>query len=144
MKDFKDLKVWVRAHELTLATYRATRLFPREETYGLVSQLRRAASSIGANIAEGCGRRPDREFVRFLQIARGSASEVEYHILLARDLEYLKPANFAGLQNQLVELQRLLTALVQTVRFEDSGEPRNKPVTPDILHRTEVQQNSRS
>ena len=144
IKDFKDLKVWVKAHELTLATYRATRLFPREETYGLVSQLRRAASSIAGNIAEGCGRRSDREFVRFLQIARGSASELEYHILLARDLEYMQPADFAGLQSRLVELQRMLTALVRTVRSENSEEPGNKLGTTDILHRTEVQQNSRS
>jgi four helix bundle protein len=81
MEDFKDLKVWAKAHQLTLAIYRRTRVFPKEEMYGLTSQLRRAAASIGANIAEGCGRRLDGEMKRFLQIARGSASELEYHFL---------------------------------------------------------------
>jgi four helix bundle protein len=75
MKDFKDLMVWQKAHVLTLAIYKLTLRFPKEEMYGLTSQLRRAAASIAANIAEGCGRRSDREFKRFLQIARGSASE---------------------------------------------------------------------
>jgi len=118
MKDFKDLKVWTKAHELTLAIYRATRVFPRDELYGLVSQLRRSAASVGANIAEGCGRRSDGEFARFLRIARGSASEVEYHLLLARDLEYVNAAEFTALEHQTAELQRMLTALVQTVRAE--------------------------
>src|SRR5882757_5230038 len=90
MKDFKELKVWSKAHEMTMSVYRATRSFPKEELYGLTSQLRRAAASIGANIAEGCGRRSDGEFTRFLQIARGSASEIEYHFMLARDLHYLR------------------------------------------------------
>ena len=80
------LKVWVKAHEVTLAIYQCTRNFPREEIYGLTSQMRRAAASIAANIAEGCGRRSDAELHRFLQIARGSARELEYHLLLARDL----------------------------------------------------------
>ncbi|MGH9548185.1 MAG: four helix bundle protein, partial [Terriglobales bacterium] len=79
MEDFKDLRVWVKAYTLTLSVYKTTRGFPKEEMYGLTSQLRRAASSVGANIAEGCGRRSDGEMRRFLQIARGSANEVEYH-----------------------------------------------------------------
>ena len=124
MKDFKDLKVWARAHELTLQVYRITKVFPRDEWYGLVSQLRRAAASVGANIAEGCGRRSDREFVRFLQIARGSASEIEYHLLLARDLGYVSPADFAGLEQRTAELQRMLTALVQTLRPEPAERAR--------------------
>jgi four helix bundle protein len=74
--DFKQLKVWQKAHEMTLETYRVTAAFPKEEMYGLTSQIRRAAASIGANIAEGCGRRSDGEMCRFLQIARGSASEI--------------------------------------------------------------------
>ena len=79
MTDFKQLKVWRKAHEMTLETYRVTAEFPREEMYGLTSQLRRAAASIGANIAEGCGRGSDGKMCRFLQTARGSASETEYH-----------------------------------------------------------------
>ncbi len=94
MKDFKELKVWEKAHALTLAVYQGTRCFPREEIYGLTSQLRRAASSVAANIVEGCGRRSDGEFTRFLQIARGSASELEYHLLLARDLHLLSESAF--------------------------------------------------
>ena len=86
MEDFKNLKVWSKAHELTIAIYKRTRTFPVDEMYGLTSQIRRASASIGANIAEGCGRRSDPEMKRFIQIARGSASEVEYHLLLARDL----------------------------------------------------------
>jgi four helix bundle protein len=81
---------WEKAYELTLNVYKATRSFPKEEMDGLTSQLRRAASSVGANIAEGCGRRSDPEMRRFLQIARGSANEIEYHLLLARDLQFLR------------------------------------------------------
>ena len=116
MKDFKDLKVWEKAHALTLQVYEETRRFPREELYGLTSQLRRAASSIAANIVEGCGRRSDGEFTRFLQIARGSASELEYHLLLARDLHLLVDAAFRNLDAKVVEVERMLTGLVKKVQ----------------------------
>jgi four helix bundle protein len=115
MEDFKDLKVWTKAHELTLAVYRRTRVFPKE-TYGLTSQLRRAAASIGANIAEGCGRRSDGEMKRFLQIARGSASELEYHFLLARDLQLLDNGEFKNLEGKVLEVQRMLAPLVQRLQ----------------------------
>ena len=85
MKDSRKLKVWEKSHQLVLALYTITASFPREETYGLTSQIRRAASSIPSNIAEGCGRDGDAELSRFCIIARGSASELEYQILLARD-----------------------------------------------------------
>ena len=85
MKDFRELKVWRKAHELTLAVYQITASFPREELYGLTAQLRRAGSSIAANLAEGCGRNGDAELARFCSMAMGSASELEYHLLLARD-----------------------------------------------------------
>jgi four helix bundle protein len=94
MKDFKELKVWSKAHELTVAVYNITRAFPHDEMYGLTSQMRRSAASIGANIAEGCGRRSDGEFARFLQIARGSASETEYHFLLAKDLKFMSEKDY--------------------------------------------------
>lgn len=116
MKDFKDLKVWSKAHELTVRVYELTRSFPREEMYGLTSQLRRSAGSIGANIAEGCGRRSDGEFTRFLQIARGSASEVEYHLLLARDLGFLAAQDYRELEQKIVEVERMLTSFVQKVQ----------------------------
>ena len=94
MKDFKELRLWTEAHHLTLKLYKETRLFPREEQYGLTSQIRRSASSIPANVAEVCGRRSDGELTCFLQIARGSASELEYHLLLAHDLELLNDETF--------------------------------------------------
>jgi four helix bundle protein len=86
MKDFRDLQVWERAHQLTLQVYKVTGSFPLEERFGLTSQIRRWSASIGTNIAEGCGKRSNSEFQRFLQIASGSASELDDHFLLARDL----------------------------------------------------------
>ena len=86
MQDFKKLTVWQKAHLLTVAAYKATEAFPKDELYGLTSQIRRACISIPANIAEGCGREGKVEFNRFLQIALGSATELEYHLLLAYDL----------------------------------------------------------
>ena len=115
MKDFKELRVWQKAHALTLEIYQATKSFPRDEIYGLISQMRRAAVSVGANIAEGCGRRSDGELTRFLQIARGSASELEYHLLLARDLKLLANDAYQSFQKQLIEVQRMLTSLVAAV-----------------------------
>ena len=116
MKDFKELKVWSKAHELTVLIYSLTRSFPRDEMYGMTSQVRRSAASVGANIAEGCGRHSDGEMVRFLQIARGSASETEYHLLLARDLGFLHEADFRKAQQRVAEVQRMLTSLVQKVQ----------------------------
>ena len=116
MKDFKELKVWVKAHELTVTLYGITRKFPREEIYGLTSQLRRSAASIGANIAEGCGRRSDGGLGCFLQIARGSASETEYHLLLAKDLGFLSDVDYSSTAKRVIEVQRMLTSLAQAVR----------------------------
>jgi four helix bundle protein len=115
MEDFKNLKVWAKAHELTLTVYQTTRSFPREEMYGLTSQLRRASASIGANIAEGCGRRSDGEMKRFLQIARGSANELEYHLLLGKDLGFLSAADFDNLEARVLEIQRMLASLTARV-----------------------------
>lgn len=116
MEDFKDLRVWTKAHELTLAIYEKTRCFPKEEMYGLTSQMRRSAASVGANIAEGCGRRSDGEMRRFLQIARGSASELEYHLLLAKDLQFPQAEDFADLEANVLEVQRRLASFVATVK----------------------------
>jgi four helix bundle protein len=107
MEDFKHLVVWTKAHQLTLCVYQRTRTFPKEEIFGLTSQVRRASASIGANIAEGCGRRSDAEFRRFLQIARGSASELECHLLLARDLRFLEEDQFGDLEAKVLEVQRM-------------------------------------
>ena len=113
MEDFKDLIVWGKAHELALSIYQRTRTFPKDEMYGLTSQIRRASASIGANIAEGCGRRSDPEMRRFIQIARGSASELECHLLLARDLQFLPREEFVVLEAKVFEIQRMLASLVQ-------------------------------
>jgi len=115
VEDFKKLVVWTKAHELTLAVYLRTRRFPKEEMYGLTSQVRRASASIGANIAEG-GRRSDAEMKRFLQIARGSASELECHLLLARDLQFLAAEDFRELEQKIAEVQRMLASLVQRLQ----------------------------
>jgi len=96
--------------------YERTRTFPKEEIYGLTSQMRRAAGSIGANIAEGCGRRSDPEMRRFVQIARGSASELEQHLLLAGDLKFLSDAESTESQERTHEIQRMLAALAQSLQ----------------------------
>lgn len=116
MKDFRSLKVWGKAHDLTLAVYRLTNDFPQRELYGLTSQLRRAAVSVPTNIAEGCGRSGDREFRRFLQIAMGSASELEYQVLLARDLGYLKEEKYSLVQEHLGEVKKMLGGLITRLR----------------------------
>jgi four helix bundle protein len=118
VKDFHELKVWQKAHQLTLAVYRVTAGFPREELYGLTSQLRRACSSIGANLAEGCGRHGDAEFARFCSLAMGSASEMEYHLLLARDLKLINSKDYEALNQRATELKRMLTALMRKLNAD--------------------------
>lgn len=118
MKNFRDLQVWSKAHQLTLSIYRGTAHFPKEELFGLTSQMRRCSASIGANIAEGCGRRGNAELHRFLQIALGSASELEYHLLLAHDLEYLKSNAYEELSSAAQEVKKMLTALSSRVYSE--------------------------
>ena len=119
MKGFQELKVWQKAHELTLGVYEATAGFPRIEIYGLTSQLRRACSSIPANLAEGCGRVGNSEFRRFCSIAMGSASELEYHLLLAKDLKFIRPGDHERLSGQLTEVRRMLSALAESLRTSD-------------------------
>jgi four helix bundle protein len=113
VKDFHELKVWQKAHQLALAVYRLTAGFPREELYGLTTRLRRASSSIPANLAEGSGRNGDAELARFCSIAAGSASELEYHLLLAKDLALIKPADYEELAHCTTELKRMLAGLLQ-------------------------------
>ncbi len=118
MQSFKNLKVWGKAHALTLDVYRSSKSFPRDEIYGLTGQMRRASASIGANIAEGSCRRGDLDFARFLQIAAGSASELEYHLLLARDLELLKSPDYERLSGQAEEVKKMLAALLKRLRAD--------------------------
>ena len=118
MKDFHELKVWQKAHQVTLAVYQITVPFPRQELYGLTSQLRRCSASIPAHLAEGCGRNGDAEFARFGSIAMGSASELEYHLLLAKDLKLIQPKDHAELSPRATELKRMLTALLQKLNAD--------------------------
>ena len=118
MRDFRGLKVWQKSYRLTLDAYKAFRQFPRHELYGITSQIRRAAASIPANIAEGCGRSSAAELARFVQIAMGSASELEFHLLLAHDLDLLSQDNYGPLSQQVVEVKRMLTSLWQRLTAE--------------------------
>jgi four helix bundle protein len=118
MRDFRQLRVWEKAHNLTLEIYEITATFPREELYGITSQLRRASASIPANIAEGFGRGGNVELARFLQIGMGSAYEVEYHALLAKDLGFVQTDTYDRLETKIVEVKRMLAALLMKVRAE--------------------------
>jgi four helix bundle protein len=118
MKNFRDLNVWQKAHSLTLEVYKATVKFPKEELYALTSQMRRAAASIPANIAEGCGRGSDADFGRFLQIAMGSASELEYHLLLAADLKLIEQAKYAKLDADVSEVKKMLASLLKKLKTD--------------------------
>lgn len=113
MQDFRKLKVWNKAHLTTLEIYRVTENFPQSEKFGLTSQLRRAASSIGANLAEGCGRVGQKDKARFFTIASGSASETLYHLILANDLGLVENERAVPLMKQMEEVKMMLTALIQ-------------------------------
>jgi four helix bundle protein len=126
MEDFKDLVVWQKSHRVALDLYQRTRSFPREELFGVTGQMRRAATSIPANLAEGCGRRSDGELLRFVQIARGSASELEYHLILARDLGLLSAEEFHVFELRVLEVQRMLAALSQSVGENLRNQRRSK------------------
>ena len=116
MKDFRSLKVWERAHALTLVIYKATQAFPKQELYSLTNQIQRAAVSVPANIAEGCGKDSDAELKRYFLIAMGSASELEYLLLLAHDLGYLQESIYQLMQNELVETRKMLNAFIQRLK----------------------------
>ena len=115
MRDFREIKVWAKSHRLTLEVYKATATFPREEIYGLTSQLRRSAASVPANIAEGFGRGGNTELARFLQIGMGSASEVEYHVLLAKGLNLHQKKIYDDLNERIVEVKGMLASLLLKV-----------------------------
>lgn len=118
MRDFRRLQVWGNAHVLALAVYETTSAFPKTEVFGLTSQLRRAAVSTPANIAEGCGRSGEAELARFLKIALGSASELEYHLILSADLNYLNKSDSEMLFKQVIDVKRMLTSLIQKLTAE--------------------------
>lgn len=118
MRDFRNLVAWQRSHAFVLRVYEVTSSFPREEQYGLTRQMRDAAASAPTNIAEGCGSDGGLEFARFLQIAMRSATELEYQLILARDLHYISEDRHATLESELVEAKRILNALIRKVRLD--------------------------
>jgi len=130
MQDFRNLVVWQKSHQLALSVYRVTTGFPREEQFGLISQMRRAAVSIPSNIAEGCGRGGDTEFARFLQMALGSSCELEYQFLLSHDLGWLEKMDFERLQPDLVEVRQMLSGLLARLRLPKSNSVRPKRADP--------------
>ncbi|HEX2182971.1 MAG TPA: four helix bundle protein [Rubrobacteraceae bacterium] len=129
MRDFKKLEVWKRGHRLTLDVYGVTRAFPREELYGITSQMRRASAAISANVAEGCGRASNADLARFLQIAFGSASELENHPLLARDLLFLQPTDYKRLSKEVIEIQLMLASFIRSLKA--FGNQSRKPCPND-------------
>ncbi|MDB5306529.1 MAG: four helix bundle protein [Gemmataceae bacterium] len=116
MQDFRNLKGWQKSHQLVLEVYQATRGYPKEELFSLTQQTRRSAMSIPTNIAEGCGRGSDVDLKRFLWIASGSAKELDYQLILARDLGFLDDATYVGLGKTLDEVKRMLTGLIGSIR----------------------------
>lgn len=116
MKDFKQLLVWEKAHILTKDIYKITVGFPREEIFGLSSQLKRAVVSIPTNIAEGCGRGSDADFKRFIQISFASASEVEYLIFLSYELKFINLENYNRLNEQVNEVKKMLAGLINKLK----------------------------
>jgi four helix bundle protein len=112
MRDFRKLKVWEKAHCFTLQVYKITKIFPSDERFGLTAQLRRAAASVPTNIAEGSGRESERELARFMSIAAGSASEVEYQLLLACDLGYIQNEAYRKLDQQVNEVKKMLNSFI--------------------------------
>jgi four helix bundle protein len=121
--DFRKLEVWQVAHKVVCEIYRETANFPKTEAYGLTAQLRRSAASVPANIAEGCGRRGDAEFSRFVRISLGSATELEYHLLLAHDVGFLSAEPYESLSAQALRIQGMLAGLNRALK-----KPRVKPI----------------
>jgi len=118
LRNYRDLKVWSKSYGLSLELYRLSRSFPKEELYGITSQLRRAAVSIGANLAEGCGRRTNAEMARFVRISMGSASELDHHLLLCKDLGFLQDEDYKRTSRGLVEIRKMLAALLDSIEAE--------------------------
>ena len=113
MHNFRNLVVWQKSHELVLRVYTATASYPETERYGLTSQTRRSAASAPANIAEGCGRYSRRELRRFMTIASGSTSELDYQLLLGLDLGYLNESTYAELQKRTEEVKKMLFSYIK-------------------------------
>lgn len=123
MQNYKDLQVWEKAHAFTLQVYELTKLFPKDELYSLTNQIRRLASSIPANIAEGCGKYSQSELAHYLNISLGSSNETEYFMLLSKDLNYLQEQKYVELQQAINEIKAMLISLIQKVRSSSNLKP---------------------
>lgn len=119
MQNFKNLKVWQKAHLFVLDLYKHCNSYPKEELFGLTSQIKRSSVSIPANIAEGCGKSTDRDFSRYLNIALGSLNETEYYLLLSKDLEYIQLNEFIFLDKKLKEVKGMLISLIKVIRKKE-------------------------
>ena len=142
LKSYRDLEVWNRAHALVLQVYKITNPFPRSEQFGMVSQLRRAAYSVPANIAEGFGRRSTRELLQFISIANGSLEELRYFLLLSRDLRYLSPVDFVNLEKELKAIAQMLEALARSLRQRIARATAQSP--PEMTSGRELSPSSRT
>ena len=118
MKDYRQLNVWSKSHVLVKDLYLATSKFPRDEMFGMTSQIRRAATSIPTNIAEGCGRGSDADFRRFMQIAFGSANEIEYLIFLSYELKYIQEPDFLEYNNKIIEVKKMLAGMIKKLSVD--------------------------
>jgi four helix bundle protein len=118
MQDYKKLTVWVKAHSLTLEVYRITKNYPKDETFGITSQLRRAVASIPANISEGCGRNSSADFANFLNYSLGSANETSYFLLLSKDLGYISEDNYIISEDKIEMIKAMLISLIDKVRIK--------------------------
>ncbi len=116
MQDYKKLSVWEKSHQLVLTVYKLTKNFPKEEMFGITSQLRRAATSIPSNIAEGCGKNTSADLGNFLNIALGSANESSYLILLSKDLGYIPEESYTSLEKEIESIKAMLIVLISKVR----------------------------
>ncbi len=116
MRNFQELTIWQKSHQITLKIYSTVRQFPSHELFELTSQMRRSSSSVPTNIAEGCGRNSDAEMKRFLIISTGSCSELEYQLILARDLKYIDEIIFNELQNEVVLIRRMIYSFAEKLK----------------------------
>ncbi len=115
MQNYKELKVWEKAHQFVLEVYRITKTFPKDELFALTNQFRRASVSVAANITEGCGKKTQKEFARYLNISLASSNECEYFVLLSRDLGYLNMAEFEALNKRVNIVKAMLINLIAKV-----------------------------
>jgi four helix bundle protein len=143
IKGFRDLEVWRKAHKLVLEIYKVTNVFPRSEQFGVVSQLRRAAYSIPANLAEGYGRRSTKEFLQFLAVANGSAEELRYFLILSSDLRYLSPDIQARLEHEITGVVQMIAALSRSLKLrglnnEANSAPRNTGHGPRVTKEARI------